>query len=104
MLADSLDFTSNRFPETFGDYIIFGKFEQHHHTFIQYPSVGWVNSNGPLGKASWNGSFIGHIFGVAYGFMTYGTTYYIGAVGFTGIALSNGYFIGTALHIDLAQS
>jgi hypothetical protein len=72
--------------------------------FRFFPAHGWVDTQGALGKKSWNGTFFGsvrNLLDFEYG----GSTYYIGATGFLGIKLNKGdgknFFIGSALHFDV---
>ncbi len=87
------------------NYIIFGESGKIQGRPYSYPSEGWVDSYGLFGRQQWSNSFLGDILPITlYGIMGTETSYNIGGVGFTGIALSNGYFVGTALHVDLAQA
>jgi hypothetical protein len=70
------------------------------------PAVGWISTQGLLGKKSWNGSFFGHIFRIMP-FDSDSYTFYIGALGFVGIKLykgNGGYsFIGSAVYVNIAD-
>jgi hypothetical protein len=69
--------------------------------FKYFPSSGWINTQGLLGKKSWNGTFFGDVRNLrSYEFQSY--TYYVGATGFIGIKLNQGFgitfLLGSALH------
>ena len=73
--------------------------------FYQYePAVGWITTQGLLGKKSWNGSFYGRLLQLLT-FDSYETIYYIGALGFLGIKLKQGdqglFFLGSAFHVRI---
>ena len=74
--------------------------------FYHYePAVGWITTQGLLGKKSWNGSFYGRLLPLAT-FDSYGTIYYTGAIGFLGIKLKQGdeklFFLGSAFHVKIS--
>lgn len=86
--------------------IIFGTSKEEYlpPEFRFFPAYGWVDTQGLLGKKSWNGTFFGSIRMLrSYEFRFY--TYYIGATGFVGIRLykadGKNFFIGSALRCDL---
>jgi hypothetical protein len=69
--------------------------------FKYFPSSGWITTQGLLGKKSWNGTFFGGVRNLrSYEFQSY--TYYLGATGFIGIKLNQGFgitfLLGSALH------
>jgi hypothetical protein len=68
------------------------------------PAVGWIQTQGLLGKKSWNDSFYGRLMPLVT-FDSYETIYYIGATGFLGIKLNKGdeelFFLGSALHVKI---
>jgi len=68
------------------------------------PAVGWITTQGLLGKKSWNGSFYGRLMPLVT-FDSHTTIYYIGAMGFLGIKLNKGdeelFFFGSAVHVKL---
>jgi len=68
------------------------------------PAMGWITTQGLLGKKSWNGSFFGHILPI-FPFDSDSYTYYIGATGFLGIKLNKGdgklFFLGSAFHVKI---
>lgn len=68
------------------------------------PAVGWITTQGVLGKKSWNGSFYGGILGLVT-FDSDSTAYYIGATGFLGIKVNEGdgtlFFLGSALRVHI---
>ena len=70
------------------------------------PAVGWITTQGVLGKKSWNGSFFGGIFGLVT-FNPSFYAYYLGATGFLGIKVkkSDGklFFLGSALRVKINQ-
>jgi len=70
------------------------------------PAVGWITTQGVLGKKSWNGSFFGGIFGLVT-FDSSSYAYYLGATGFLGIKVkkSDGklFFLGSALRVKINQ-
>jgi hypothetical protein len=70
------------------------------------PAVGWITTQGVLGKKSWNGSFFGGIFGLVT-FDPNFYAYYLGATGFLGIKVkkSDGklFFLGSALRVKINQ-
>ena len=73
--------------------------------FYRYdPAVGWITTQGLLGKKSWNGSFYGRLLPLLT-FDSYETIYYIGAMGFLGIKLKQGdeglFFLGSAFHVKI---
>jgi hypothetical protein len=100
-LTGVLQFANPAFPITFINYIIFGKTEQDHSHVQHYPSIGWIDTYGLFGKRQWNNSFYGNILPIVYGAFAVSEEFYIGAVGFTGLAINNGFFLGTAFHVDL---
>jgi hypothetical protein len=70
------------------------------------PAVGWITTQGVLGKKSWNGSFFGGIFGlVTFDSSTY--AYYLGATGFLGIKVKESdealFFLGSAFRVKINQ-
>jgi hypothetical protein len=74
--------------------------------FYHYePAVGWITTQGLLGKKSWNGSFYGRLLPLAT-FDSYETIYYTGAIGFLGIKLKQGheklFFLGSAFHVKIS--
>jgi hypothetical protein len=68
------------------------------------PAVGWITTQGLLGKKSWNGSFFGAIIPIVT-FDSQVYTYYIGATGFLGIKITRPggsyFFLGSALRVKL---
>jgi len=68
------------------------------------PAVGWITTQGLLGKKSWNDSFYGRLMPLVT-FDSYETIYYMGATGFLGIKLNKGddelFFLGSALHVKI---
>lgn len=72
--------------------------------FRYLPACGWIDTQGILGKRSWNGTFFGSIRNLP-NFEFRGYTYYIGATGFVGIKLrkddGSTFFLGSALQVDL---
>jgi hypothetical protein len=69
------------------------------------PAVGWVTTQGILGKKSWNGSFYGALMPIVT-FDSPSYNYYIGAMGFLGIKITHAggsfFFLGSALRVKLA--
>lgn len=68
------------------------------------PAHGWIDTQGLIGKKSWEGTFFGSIRVLrSFEFRSY--SYYVGATGFAGIKLNKGdgknFFLGSAVHCDV---
>lgn len=68
------------------------------------PAVGWITTQGLLGKKSWNGSFFGRIMRLL-SFDSSKTIYYIGVTGFVGIKLNKSdgkfFYLGSAFRVTI---
>lgn len=68
------------------------------------PSYGWIDTQGLLGKKSWNGTFFGGI-RTLRGFEYRFYSYYIGATGFVGLTVNKGdgkkFLLGSAVRCDI---
>jgi hypothetical protein len=69
------------------------------------PAVGWITTQGVIGKKSWNGSFYGGILGLVT-FDSSSYSYYIGATGFLGIKVNmydgSLFFLGSAFRVKIS--
>ncbi|MBN1280366.1 MAG: hypothetical protein JXA00_01820 [Candidatus Thermoplasmatota archaeon] len=96
--------TSNRLIRAGG--VIFGTSRDAYlpPEFRYHPAGGWVETQGLIGKKSWNGTFFG---GVRHlpNFEQSSSTSYIGASGFSGLSLKQSggthYLLGSAVHVSL---
>jgi hypothetical protein len=86
--------------------IVFGTSKEQYlpEVFKFFPASGWIDTQGLLGKRSWNGTFFGGVRNLrSYEFQSY--TYYVGATGFIGIKIKQedgtSFFLGSALHCAL---
>jgi len=72
--------------------------------FRFFPASGWIETQGLLGKKSWNGTFFGSVRNL-HNFECRQCTYYFGAIGFIGLKVSKGdgkiFFLGSAFHVDV---
>ena len=90
------------FPLKLGGFLTYGTAE-HIPWTEYYPSNGWVFTNGLNGKKTWDGPFYGDISKLD---LLY-TSYYLGAIGFTGIKINpagSGFYLGSAFRVKLSSN
>jgi hypothetical protein len=91
-------------PILIGSAFAFGSHTSVDHGDYYTPTMGWVNTLGLLGNRRWNGSLYGQISIVENpwpGPGVFSQEDFIGIIGFCGIKIGYGFFLGSALEVSL---
>ncbi|HVQ00642.1 MAG TPA: hypothetical protein VMT57_03925, partial [Candidatus Thermoplasmatota archaeon] len=99
-----LQFFNNVNPILIGSALTFGSYVTGDHYHYNTPSNGWVKTVGLLGNRQWNGSLYGQIATVERPIAfppDWSAEDFIGAIGFIGMKLGDGFFLGSALEVSI---